>query len=67
MLLQDKKIVIIGGTSGIGLSAAIHFINQGAQLISVGKNELPDTSANHKNNHIIFADATHETVRKHPQ
>ncbi len=62
MLLQDKKIVIIGGTSGIGLSAAIYFINQGAQIISVGKNEYHDNSANHKNNHIVFADATHERV-----
>ncbi len=39
MLLRDKKIVIIGGTSGIGLSAAIHFVKEGAKVVAVGLEE----------------------------
>ncbi|MDW3645629.1 MAG: SDR family oxidoreductase [Bacteroidia bacterium] len=35
-MLQDKKIVIIGGTAGIGLSAAQHFIAKGAKVVAVG-------------------------------
>jgi len=30
MLLANKNIVIIGGTSGIGFSAASAFVNEGA-------------------------------------
>lgn len=35
-LLEDKNIVIIGGTSGIGLSASKYFMAQGASVISFG-------------------------------
>ena len=35
--LNDKSIVVIGGTSGIGLSAATAFINAGAKVVVVGK------------------------------
>lgn len=34
--LKNKRIVIIGGTSGIGLSAAKAFIRAGAQVLAVG-------------------------------
>lgn len=37
-MLQNKKIVIIGGTTGIGLSGAKAFVRQGAKLILVGRN-----------------------------
>jgi len=37
-LLENKKIVIIGGTTGIGLSAAKAFIRQGAKVVVVGRN-----------------------------
>ncbi|MBS1666801.1 MAG: SDR family oxidoreductase [Bacteroidetes bacterium] len=37
-LLENKKIVIIGGTTGIGLSAAKSFIAHGAKIIVVGRN-----------------------------
>jgi len=37
--LSDKNIVIIGGTTGIGLSAAKAFINEGAKVVVVGKDE----------------------------
>ena len=36
--LQNKKIVIIGGTTGLGLSAAKAFVNAGAQVVVVGRN-----------------------------
>ena len=35
-LLTGKNIVIIGGTTGIGLSAAKAFISQGANVVVVG-------------------------------
>lgn len=38
-MLENKKIVIIGGTTGIGLSAAKAFVKAGAQLVLVGRNE----------------------------
>ena len=37
-LLENKKIVIIGGTTGIGLSAAKSFITHGAKMVVVGRN-----------------------------
>ncbi len=38
-LLKDKNIVIIGGTTGIGLSAAKAFVINGAKVMVVGRNE----------------------------
>ncbi len=38
MMLDKKNIVIIGGTTGIGLSAAKAFISNGAKVIVVGRN-----------------------------
>ena len=46
-MLQNKKIVIIGGTTGIGLSAAKAFVAAGAQLVLVGRN--PDSCEQAKN------------------
>jgi NAD(P)-dependent dehydrogenase (short-subunit alcohol dehydrogenase family) len=37
-LLEAKKIVIIGGTTGLGLSAAKAFIAGGAKVVVVGRN-----------------------------
>ncbi len=37
-LLKNKNIVIIGGTTGIGLSAAKAFVLNGANIIVVGRN-----------------------------
>lgn len=39
MMLQNKNIVIIGGTTGIGLSAAAAFVKEGAKLLLVGRSE----------------------------
>ncbi len=38
MMLTNKNIVIIGGTTGIGLSAAKAFIANGAKIVVVGRN-----------------------------
>ena len=37
-LLSNKTFVIIGGTTGIGLSAAESFITEGAKIVVVGRN-----------------------------
>ena len=38
MQLQEKKLVIIGGTTGLGLSAARAFIKEGAKVLVTGRN-----------------------------
>lgn len=38
-MLENKKIVIIGGTTGLGLSAAQAFIAAGAKVVVVGRNQ----------------------------
>ena len=38
LALTDKSIIIIGGTTGIGLSAAKAFVEAGAQVVVVGRN-----------------------------
>lgn len=43
--LAHKKIVIIGGTTGIGLSAAKAFIRQGAKAVCVGRNSANNQRA----------------------
>ncbi len=37
-MLNQKRIVIIGGTTGLGLSAASAFVGQGARVVAVGRN-----------------------------
>lgn len=37
-MLSNKSIVIIGGTTGLGFSAAKAFINNGANVVIVGRN-----------------------------
>ncbi|MGV3774497.1 MAG: SDR family NAD(P)-dependent oxidoreductase [Verrucomicrobiales bacterium] len=44
-LLENKSIVIIGGTSGIGLSAAKAFAREGALLTIMGRNQATLNSA----------------------
>jgi NAD(P)-dependent dehydrogenase (short-subunit alcohol dehydrogenase family) len=38
MRLKDKSLVIIGGTTGLGLSAAKAFVKEGARVVVVGRN-----------------------------
>lgn len=42
-MLANKKIVIIGGTTGLGLSAALAFVRHGAAVVVTGRN--PDSCA----------------------
>ena len=37
MWLETKKIVVVGGTTGMGLSAALAFVSEGAQVVVVGR------------------------------
>ena len=37
--LENKKIVVIGGTTGLGLSAAKAFVREGANVVALGRNE----------------------------
>jgi NAD(P)-dependent dehydrogenase (short-subunit alcohol dehydrogenase family) len=37
--LTGKRLVIIGGTTGIGLSSALAFINEGAHVVVVGRDQ----------------------------
>lgn len=63
MNLRNKKIVIVGGTTGLGLSAARAFILEGAHVVVVGRNE---TSVHEAANVLgekaiaLAADATQE-------
>ncbi|KAB7729272.1 SDR family oxidoreductase [Rudanella paleaurantiibacter] len=43
--LTDKRIVIIGGTTGMGLSAAQAFVREGARVVVVGRNPESCTAA----------------------
>lgn len=63
-LLKDKSIVIIGGTSGIGFSAAGAMIKSGASIVAVGSPEGPVKSPG-KNSLVLLADARHEGVAEH--
>ena len=59
--LQEKSIVVIGGTTGIGLSAALAFIEHGANVVVVGRNtESVDKAASAlgKNAIAIAGDAS---------
>jgi NAD(P)-dependent dehydrogenase (short-subunit alcohol dehydrogenase family) len=58
--LKDKSIVIVGGTTGIGLSAAEEFLRQGANVVAIGRNSesAEKASARLKNALVVTGDAT---------
>jgi len=61
-LLRNKNIVIIGGTTGIGLSAAKAFVENGANVIVVGRNAESADAAKKElgdKSEAIIADAVH--------
>lgn len=61
-MLKNKNIVIIGGTTGLGLSAAKAFVANGANIVVVGRNEETVTEAQNilgVNTVAIIGDATH--------
>ena len=63
--LEAKNIVIIGGTTGIGLSAAKAFVANGANLVVVGRNAESAEAARKmlgKKVLSLSADATHENT-----
>ncbi len=62
-MLQGKNIVVIGGTSGLGLSAAEAFLRQGAAIVVTGKDiESCDNAKTRlgKEARIMLLDATQE-------
>jgi NAD(P)-dependent dehydrogenase (short-subunit alcohol dehydrogenase family) len=59
MLLKDKKVVVVGGSSGIGLSTAELASHEGAAVIIASRNaERLDAAAERLNAIAIPADAT---------
>ncbi|MGV3641975.1 MAG: SDR family NAD(P)-dependent oxidoreductase, partial [Adhaeribacter sp.] len=62
-MLQNKNIVVIGGTSGMGLSAAKAFGKQGARVIAVGNQEETNRQAQQElgsSARVFAGDATAE-------
>ena len=68
MMLQGKSIVIIGGTTGIGLAGAKAFVREGARVVIVGRNDESGRKARAELGESCVAlagDATHpETTEK---
>ena len=65
--LLNKRLVIIGGTAGMGLSAAVAFIEEGAKVVAVGKNPEhiePATKQLESNGIAVIGDATDESTAK---
>ena len=58
--LKGKSIVVIGGTTGIGLSAAEAFVQEGANVVAIGRNadSAAKASARLKNAVVYTGDAT---------
>jgi len=60
-MLQNKSIVIIGGTTGLGLSAAKAFVREGANVVVVGRSADSVNEAQQqlgKNSVALAGDAT---------
>jgi NAD(P)-dependent dehydrogenase (short-subunit alcohol dehydrogenase family) len=63
--LLNKRLVVMGGTAGMGLSAAAAFIKEGAKVIAVGKNpeHMEEAGKQLGNNGIVIVgDATQEAT-----
>lgn len=63
--LTGKRLVIIGGTSGMGLSAALACIGQGAKVVITGRNEETASAAAaqiKENGKVVIADASAENA-----
>ena len=65
MMLRDKTIVIVGGTTGLGLSAARACITAGARVVVSGRNPENAKAAQEslgKDARVIVGDATNSSV-----
>jgi NAD(P)-dependent dehydrogenase (short-subunit alcohol dehydrogenase family) len=63
--LANKRIVIIGGTAGMGLSAALACVEEGAKVVAVGRDPEYVKETNNKlngNGVAMVGDATEETT-----
>lgn len=64
--LENKIIVIIGGTTGLGISAAKAFVSQGARIVVVGRNlDSCDEAQKQLGNRVVVAlqgDASHPST-----
>lgn len=61
--LEGKRIVVIGGTAGIGLSAALAFVSEGAKVVVTGRDALHVEEASSKlreNGVALLSDAVVE-------
>ncbi|MBX7126481.1 MAG: SDR family oxidoreductase [Cyclobacteriaceae bacterium] len=64
MWLQGKRLVIIGGTTGLGLSAAQAFVKEGAHIVVVGRDADNIKKAGEKIPHCkaLIGDASQPTT-----
>ncbi|MFL5809001.1 MAG: SDR family NAD(P)-dependent oxidoreductase [Flavisolibacter sp.] len=63
--LRNKNIVIVGGTTGLGLSAAKAFVDEGANVVVVGRNVESVEEARSqlgKNAEAVSGDARHAAI-----
>jgi uncharacterized oxidoreductase len=62
MILKNKTILITGGSSGIGLEAIQHFLNEGMKVIVCGRNAEKNNFVrqHYKNVAVIECDITNE-------
>lgn len=66
-MLRNKHIVIIGGTAGIGLSAARAFVRHGAKVVAVGRKAENGRTARESLGDsalVLTGDATEETTAR---
>jgi len=66
--LANKRLIIVGGTAGMGLSAALSCIDEGAKVVVVGRNPEHSEEAKEKikdNGVVITGDATEENTASH--
>jgi NAD(P)-dependent dehydrogenase (short-subunit alcohol dehydrogenase family) len=65
--LNKRVVVIIGGTAGIGLSAAKAFIDEGAKVVALGRDRKDDARARAhlgKSAMVLVGDATNPATAK---
>jgi NAD(P)-dependent dehydrogenase (short-subunit alcohol dehydrogenase family) len=60
VVLSNKKIIVVGGTSGIGWNAVQKFIEEGAQVISIGKHDNESSNESIEGLTTLYADARKE-------